>query len=266
MVLGSLYALDAGPYSEPLFSFEVAPDQEIPPIEPRAVVDVSGEVRKGTQPIVIAGGVRVVPVSRLHEGAWFVASRLFAQNDSLVRRPTLAAPTGAAGSASPGDPSARTLRRSLSEGSSVTASTASEAMAPFERAKRNFLRGFVALFAVLALVTAAAALATRIRDSDLYLESELRRLTGRVVVERAERRHSSRRIQDRPRHRRHHRQRHLHRNRSTHRSRPGGHHRHGRLRRHRGLLPPPHATVPDRVRGVGRGHHLHAIGDRRRTG
>jgi hypothetical protein len=83
----SLYPLHAGAYSEPLFTFELRPDQELPRMEPGGEVEVRGRLEKGSCPIVVAAGVEIVPAHGLVRGAGVQGSRLFAERGDVLAHP-----------------------------------------------------------------------------------------------------------------------------------------------------------------------------------
>lgn len=85
----SLYALDANAYSEPLFTFALEPDQELPKIQPGDVVSVHGEMKKGARPIVDASGISITPASGLVPGAGQVGMRLFAERGGVLGHPAV---------------------------------------------------------------------------------------------------------------------------------------------------------------------------------
>lgn len=90
-VVGSLYSRSANPYSEPLFSFPLRPDQELPRLKPGGLVHAHGTVAAGCTPMLDAVGVEIVPAEPLAPGPPAgVDSRLFAERGGVVCHPEVA--------------------------------------------------------------------------------------------------------------------------------------------------------------------------------
>jgi hypothetical protein len=88
-VQGALYSLDAGPFTQPLWTFEIASDQELPFVESGATVIVDGPVAEGSRPAIVSGGVTIRPRSGLRRGVGPGMARTFATRGEVIVHPGL---------------------------------------------------------------------------------------------------------------------------------------------------------------------------------
>ena len=85
----SLYPVDANAFSEPLFTFALQADQELPRLDPGAVVTIHGELERGSHPLIDAAGTAIRAASGLVPGAGQVGSRLFAERGNVLGHPAV---------------------------------------------------------------------------------------------------------------------------------------------------------------------------------
>lgn len=84
--LAFLYPVDANPWTGPLAVFALSPGQELPRIQPGAVVDVDGSLETGPMPQIDADGVIIRPRRRLSR-RWFGGVPGFAERGDVLADP-----------------------------------------------------------------------------------------------------------------------------------------------------------------------------------
>ncbi len=86
---GSLYPVDATPYSTPLFSFTMATDQPLPRQAPGGIVSVEGPLERGARPLIRAGDVEIRPLRGLVPAAGGDGMRIFGERGNVIGHPAV---------------------------------------------------------------------------------------------------------------------------------------------------------------------------------